>query len=177
VAANPIDPRLLDLITRQQAAGYPGLAGSQLHATIRISAELMNEAIAGFIAAHQPLPVRELAVAPHVGNRIDVRVDPAMAFIPTMTLTLVIDRQPQLPADPVLVWRLTGGAAMLRFVAPAIAGFLPPGIRLEGERLLVDVRALLQPHDPARLLELAREIEIATLDGALVLFVHAAVAT
>jgi hypothetical protein len=171
----PIDPKLRALVERQHAAGFPGLAGSEMHATIRISAQLLNEAIAGYIGSGSS-PIRELTVAPHVGNRIDIRVDPTRVFIPTIGLTVVIDRQPQLPADPVLVLRLTGGGVMLRLAAPAIAGFLPPGIRLDGERVLVDLRTLLQPSDQARLLDLAREIEVATLDGALVLFIHAAVA-
>ena len=47
----PIDPGLRALIDRQQAAGFPGLAGSEMHATIKISAQLLNEAVSGFLAA------------------------------------------------------------------------------------------------------------------------------
>jgi len=64
---------------------------------------------------------------------------------------------------------------MLRLAGPMLSAFLPPGIRLDGDRLLVDLRAVLQPYDPGRILDLAREIEVATLDGAMVLFVHASV--
>lgn len=172
-----MDPGLRALIERQQAGGFPGLAGSEMHATIRISAQLLNEAIAGYLGSGSP-PIRSLTVSPRVGSRIDVRIDPGRPFIPTFTVTLVIDRQPQLPADPVLVLRLTGAAAMLRLAGPVVGNLarLPPGVRLDGERLLVDIRTLLQPYDPGRLGELAREIEVATLDGAVVLFVHAAVA-
>ena len=170
----PIDPGLRALIDRQQAAGFPGLAGSEMHATIKISAQLLNEAVSGFLAA-KAAPIRSVTVFPHVGNRIDVRVETAKPFIPAITLTLVVDRQPQLPADPVLVLRFTGAAAMLRLAGPMLSGFLPPGIRLDGDRLLVDLRAVLQPYDPGGLLAFAREIEVATLDGALVLFIHAGV--
>jgi hypothetical protein len=169
-------PRLQALIAQQQAAGFPGLAGSEVHATIKLSTPLLNEAIAGLIASVTS-PIRELTVEPHSGNRIDVRVDPAKAFIPTVNLTLVVDRQPQLPADPTLILRVTSGAAMLRFAAPVVSGLgaLPAGIRLDGERILVDVRALLQAQGQARLLDLAREIEVVTMDGAVVVFVHAMV--
>jgi hypothetical protein len=171
-----MDDRLRTILTRQQSAGYPGLAGTEVHATIRISAQLLNEAIAGFLAS-TTAPVRELTLVPHVGNRIDVRVDPAKAFIPAITVTVAIDRQPQLPADPVLVLRMTGGGAMLRLAGPMISSFafLPPGIRIDGDRILVDLRAVAQPYDQARLFEMARQIEVATLDGALVVFVHASV--
>jgi len=170
----PIDPGLRALIDRQQAAGFPGLAGSEMHATIKISAQLLNEAVSGLLAA-KPTPIRSLTVSPHADNRIDVRVDVAKAFIPTLNLTLVVDRPPQLPADPVLVLRFTSGAGMLRLAGPMLSAFLPPGIRLDGDRLLVDLRAILQPYDPGRIFELAREIEVATIDGAMVLFVHASV--
>lgn len=170
----PIDPGLRALIDRQQAAGFPGLAGSEMHATIKISAQLLNEAVSGFLAA-KPTPIRSLTVSPHAGNRIDLRVDVAKAFIPTINLTLVVDRQPQFPADPILVLRFTSGAALLRLAGSMLSAFLPPGTRLDGERLLVDLRVLLEPYDPGRILELAREVEVATLDGAVVLFVHASV--
>jgi len=173
-----MDPRLHTLIARQQAAGYPGLAGSEVHATIKLSAQLLNEAIAAFLGSANA-PIRALTVSPHAGNRIDVRVEPAKAFIPNINLTLTIERQPQLPGDPVLVLRVTEGAAMLRFAGPVISNLavLPPGIRLDGDRLLVDVRALMQAFDTARLGELARQIEVATLDDAVVVFVHATVST
>jgi hypothetical protein len=41
-----MDSRFLELFSRQLAAGFPGLAGSGVTATIRISADLAGPAIA-----------------------------------------------------------------------------------------------------------------------------------
>jgi hypothetical protein len=168
-----LDPRLHALLDRQQASGLRGLAGSEVHATIKISAPLLNEAVAAFAAATPA--ISELTIHPHNGNRFDVRLGLAKpAFLPGMTMALAIERQPQLPGDPVLVLRLSGGAAVLRLAAPAIASFniLPPGVRLEGDRVLVDLRMLLQQHGQAHLLDYAQEVEIVTIEGGLVVFMH-----
>ena len=171
-----MDPRLATLIARQQASGFPGLAGSEIQATIRISSELLNEAIAMNLAA--VTAVRDLGVEPRAGNRFDLRVKLARpAFLPTLNLGLVIERQPQFPADPVLVMRLSGAAGMIGLAAPAITSFgvLPPGIRLDGDRILVDMRTMLQRYGQATLLDHAEQVQVTTEEGRLVLLVHARV--
>jgi hypothetical protein len=168
-----LDPRLHALIDRQQASGFRGLAGSEAHATIKISGQLLNEAVAAFAASTSA--ISELSIHPHNGNRFDVRLGLAKpAFLPGMTMALAIERQPQLPGDPVLVLRLSGGASVLRLAAPAIANFniLPAGVRLEGDRVLVDLRTLLQRRGQAQLLDHAQEVEIVTVEGGLVVFIH-----
>lgn len=171
-----MDPRLAALIARQHAAGFPGLSGSEVQATIRVSSALLNDAIAVNLAS--VTAVRELTVAPRAGNRLDVHVKLAKpAFLPALRLTLVIERQPQLPGDAVLVMKLSGAAGMLGLAAPAITSFgvLPPGVRLDGDRLHVDVRAMLQRHGQAALLDHAEQLQVTTDEGSLVLLVHARV--
>lgn len=173
-----MDSRLVELFSRQQAAGFPGLAGSETRTTIRISTELLNQAIAGSIPADAA--VRDVTVAPHAANQIGVRLSLAKpAFLPAANLTLVIERQPQLPADPVLVLHITGGGGLLRFAGPAIAasGKLPPGVRLDGDRVFVDVRTMLQPFGQGALLDCAEQLQVTSEEGALVLLVHARVGT
>src|SRR5688572_10158280 len=136
-----MDPRLLQLFSRQQAAGFPGLAGSDARATIRVAAPLLNEAVGTALAS--VAAVRDVSVQPRASNRFDVRLTLAKpAFLPSLNLTLVIERQPQLPADPVLGLRITGAGGMMRLAAPAITSFglLPPGVALESDRLSVDLR-------------------------------------
>lgn len=169
-----MDPRLAALIARQHASGFPGLSGSEVQATIRIATPLLNEAIAIQLAS--VAAVRDLTVQPRAGNRFDVRVKLAKpAFLPTLSVTLVVERQPQLPADAVLVMTLTGAAGMIGLAAPAITSFgvLPPGIRLEGDRVFVDLRTLLERQGQAALLAHAEHLQVTTEDGTLVLLVHA----
>jgi hypothetical protein len=174
-----MDPRLAalaGLVARQQASGFPGLSGSEVQATIRISSEVLNEAIGATLGS--VTAVRDLGVQPRVGNRFDVRVKLAKpAFLPTLNLGLAIERQPQFPADPVLVMKLTGAAGMIGFAGPAItgAGVLPPGIRLDGDRILVDMRILLQQYGQTALLDHVEQVQVMTEEGRLVLLVHARV--
>jgi hypothetical protein len=171
-----MDPRLVNLIAREQAANFPGLSGSEIQGTLRISADLLNEAIAANLAAAAPL--RELTVQPRGGNRLDVRVKLAKpAFLPTLSLTLLIEHQPQLPADPVLVMKLSGAAGIIGLAAPAITSFgvLPPGVRLDGDRVLIDLRTLLQRYGQAALLDHAEQLQVTTEEGRLVLCFHARV--
>jgi len=168
-----MDSRLQALIDRQQASGFRGLAGTEVYATIKLSTDLLNGAIAALTPSSSA--VRTLTVQPRAGNTIDVRIEVAQSFVPAINVTVVIDRQPQLPDDPVLVLRLTGG--MVRFVAPVIANLnvLPPGVRLDGDRLFIDLRAQLKPLGQERLLAFAQEMEVGTIDGGVVVLIHAGV--
>jgi len=168
-----MDPRFLELFSRQQAAGFPGLAGSDARATIRVAAPLLNEAVTTALAS--VAAVRDVSVQPRASNRFDVRLTLAKpAFLPSLNLTLVVERQPQLPADPVLVLRVTGAGGMMRLAAPAITSFglLPPGVRMEADLVLVDLRMLLQQHGHLRLLDFAEQLQVMTEEGTLVILVQ-----
>jgi|KBSSwiS6_1023812.scaffolds.fasta_scaffold39611_1 hypothetical protein len=168
-----MDARLETILTRQQAAGFPGLSGSSVRATIRVSAVLLNEAVAAYAASASA--VRDLSVTPRADNRLHVQLKLAKAsFLPSLSLMLVIERQPELPQDPVLVFHITGAGGMMRLAGPAISSFgvLPPGIRLEGDRLLVDLRAVLADRAQPNLLDYAEQLQVLTEEGSLVLLVQ-----
>ena len=168
-----MDPRLLELFNRQQAAGFPGLTGSDARATIRVSAPLLNEAVTTALAS--VAAVRDVSVQPRASNRFDVRLTLAKpAFLPSLNLTLLIERQPALPANPVLGLRITGAGGMMRLAAPAITSFglLPPGVRLESDHLLVDLRTLLQQHGQQQVLDYAEQLQVMTEEGTLVVLVQ-----
>ena len=83
---------------------------------------------------------------------------------------MVIDKQPSLPDDPVLGLTLSGMGGLLRFAGPA-AGFfkvLPPGVRMEGERVFVDLRAALAPHGLTPVLNYLKDVAVGTEEGQLV---------
>ena len=167
-----MDPQLDALIARQRAAGFGGLTGSEAHAVIRVSAALLDEAIRAFASSARA--IREIAVRPRAGNSIDVRLKLAQTFVPTLNLTLTIEQQPRLPAHAELILRITGAAGMLRFAGSAISSFgnLPPGMRLDGDRLSVDLRALLTHHGQAEILNYAEQLEVVTDEGTLILLVQ-----
>lgn len=170
-----MDPRLLALLARQQATSFAGLTGSDVRAALRVSAPLLNEAVAAYTAAVSA--VRELIVTPRAGNRFDVQVKLAMTFLPPIHTTVLIERQPQLPADPTLVLRLTGAAGMMRLAGSAVNSFgkLPPGVRLVGDHVYVDLREVLRARGQDALLTYAQDLAIGTEEGTLLVLVHARV--
>lgn len=168
-----MDSRLLELFSRQRAAGFPGLAGSDARATIRLAAPLLNEAVTTSLASVPA--VRDVSVQPRASNRFDVRLTLAKpAFLPSLKLTLVIERQPELPADPVLVLRITGAGGMMRLAAPAITSFglLPPGVRMESDQVFVDLRTILQQHGQQQFLDYAEQLQVMTEEGTLIVLVQ-----
>jgi hypothetical protein len=141
------------------------IAGAQITAFIPVSERLLNE----FVVATMPpnLPVREVRVQPEPGNRFSVRIAPRAALLPQLTLKLEIENQPQFPTRPELVLRMAtmGGLLGLASAAFPIANLLPPGVRLQGDRILVDLRELAHREGVVDLLDLVRELQITTEAG------------
>jgi hypothetical protein len=170
-----MDPRLAALFTRQRENGFSDLRGAHGDLTIPISDRLLNDAAAA--ALPPSAPVRDLRLAAHAGNRIGVRFKIASAsFLPPLNLTVVIDRQPELPASPVLVLKLEMGG-LLSLAGPALRFLdaLPAGIRVEQERIYLDLAVLLAERGLAELLQYVEKVQVTTTQGALVLTLRAGV--
>ncbi len=163
-----MDPRLEALFTRQRAGGFADLRGARANVTLPVSDRLLNEIISG--ALPPSAPVRDVQVTSRSGNRIGVRLKIAAAsFLPPINLTLAIERQPELPASPVLVLRMEmGGLLSMAGSALRFLDALPPGIRVEDDRIFVDLATLLAEQGLAELLEYADQMNVTTVDGALV---------
>jgi hypothetical protein len=59
--------------------------------------------------------------------------------------------------------------------AAAFFNLLPPGVRMEGDRVLVNIAELARRHGRADMLELVRRLHVTTEDGAVVLEVDVSV--
>jgi hypothetical protein len=163
-----VDERFVQLLLRQQAAGYRDLRGATASLTLPISARLLNEAIGS--ALPPTAPVRDLQVTPLAGDRFGVRFRiGASAFLPPIGLSLTILQQPVFPDSPMLVLRMETGA-LLGLAGPALRFFdaLPPGVRVEQDRIVVDLRQVLQRRGAAHYLEHVDALEVHTVDGAVV---------
>ena len=86
-----------------------------------------------------------MQVRPQAGNVLEVRAPASqLDFLPPMNMSVQIEQQPQLPDTPLTV-RLRSLPGLPSMAGSLLSpGWLPPGIRLEGERVLVDVRQLLE---------------------------------
>lgn len=172
-----VDPRIERIIAEQRRVGFHGLSGSEFGGTIRISDSLLNQFLA--VALPPNGPVRALTVRSREGNWLDAKVTLARpSFLPPLSAELAIDRQPTLPHDPVLALRLAGGAGSLaRLLASPLrrAVSLPPGITIEGDRLLVDIRAVLQDRGQASLLDYVQQLCVTTEEAGMAVIVLARV--
>ncbi|HET7694180.1 MAG TPA: hypothetical protein VFK57_00580 [Vicinamibacterales bacterium] len=168
-----MDSRLASLLTRLQTTGFTDLAGSESYTVVRLSERLLNEAVAAFVASSTV--VRTVTLQPRASNQIDVQLKLAKpSFLPAFSISLHIDQQPQLPEHPELVLRMTGAGGLLRLAGPALesSGTLPHGIRLEGDRLRLDVRRILQQQGRAELLDYIDQLHVLSEESRLVLAVQ-----
>ena len=172
-----MDPRFEKVLAEQQRLRFPGISGSELGGTIRVSDQLLNQ----FVAASLPPDgvVRALQLRSRAGNWLNVKLSLAKpAFMPPLNFELTIDRQPELPHDPVVVLRFTGGAgAVLKLASSALerSVALPPGVRLSGDRVHVDIRALLQQRGQAALLDYVQQLCVSTEEAGVAVIIRARV--
>ena len=162
---------LFEILRHLQSTGFRDLSGARISGTVPVSERLIDEIVAS--AVRPGGPVREVRVHPLPGDTFSVRVAPRASLLPSITLRLEIDRQPEFPTSPVLVLRMAtmGGLFGLAAAALPIAGMLPPGVRLDGDRILVDLRAIAADRDAADLLEYVTGLQLHTEDGRVVLHV------
>lgn len=157
-----IDRILEDL----ESTGFRDVAGARAQVTLPIAEPLLNR----FVAAALPrdAAIRELSIAPQAGNAFLVRVRLAKpAFLPTLKVHLSIERQPDFPRSPVLELRVS--------IPPLLAGlagaaqtwvdFLPPGVQLKGDRLLVNLAALAERQGYGRYLRFVQRMSVTTEEG------------
>lgn len=171
-----MNPRLLDLLLQQRASGFPDMAGAHASAMCPVSDRLITR----LLQAHIPdgAPVREVDVRAHEGNRITVRVRLARpAFLPPIALGLFIERQPELPESAVMVLHVgtLGGLFGLAGSAAKLFQLLPPGIDMDGQRVTVDLRALLAQQDLADVLDYLEHLQVLAEEGRFVVSVRASV--
>lgn len=121
------------------------------------------------------LPVREVSVSPEDGDRLSVRVVPKAMFMPALTVKLDIETQPEIPTAPVLVLRLATMPGLLGIAGAAIQQALPPGVRMQGEVILVDLEAMARHHGFEEAFAHLRQVRVTTAQGQLILTVDAGV--
>ena len=161
----------LEILRHLQTTGFRDLGGTRISGTVPVSERLINEIVAS--AVRTDGPVREVRIHPTPGNALSVRVVPRASLLPAITVRLEIERQPELPASPVLILRMAtmGGLLGLAGAALPIAGMLPPGVGLEGDRIVVDVRAIAADRGAADVLKYVTGLQLHTEEGRAVLHV------
>jgi hypothetical protein len=161
--------RWIEQLLRDVRAGQPAdLTGSRVVGDVSISDRLVNEVIAEKIGRDGA--VREVTVRPEPGRaRVTVKIA-RPSFLPPLSFVLTVESQPQLPASPVLVLRvgMMPGVAALLGTGLNFMNVLPPGLRLEGERLFVDIAAVIKDRGYAWVLPYLRSLSVAFEAGRIV---------
>jgi hypothetical protein len=162
---NSIEPWLLSLLREQQSANFADLFGAHASFTIPVTDRLLSRIIADRLPPSSP--VSELQLHAEDRNQMVVSVKLGrLPFLPPVRIRLTIEQQPDLPASPIVVLRmvLEGVAAlagpMLRFLEG-----LPPGVRLEKDRLYIDLAAMLRRHGAEAALSFINALELTTAAG------------
>ena len=155
-------PLLADL----RRTGFTDLAGSRGAVDLAISEGLINRLLADALARSEGR-LRGVTVTVLPEYRFDLDLRLSSGFLPSIAIEAVLDRQPSLPDAPELVfrWRTrVPGLAALAGSAASYFGKLPPGIRMEGDRVFADLRPLFERAGAADLLPLLSELRLSTRD-------------
>lgn len=167
-----MEPWWLTLLAEQRAARFEAFSGATASIVVPISDVLITD----IVSRQLPTLIRELELSALAGNELHVAVrlrNPA--WFPRINLKLAIDRQPQLPDAPILVLRLLTYGTLASLAGPVtkFLNALPSWIRLDGDRLRVDLAELLRAQDAADALTYFRHLNVTTKDGAIVVAVDA----
>jgi hypothetical protein len=173
-----LDAIVSQLLAQLQSSAFADLAGTRVSARVPVSRTLVNQFVVRAVQAQQPpLPIKQVDVRPHDGDRFDAIVTVSIPFIPPLKVALTIEQQPQFPASPVLVlrWSLLGGLG--QFISKIVGPHqkLPPGVRLDGDRILVDIPAAAAGTPAAPLLGFVKALEVHTLEDKLVVAMDLAI--
>jgi hypothetical protein len=163
-----MDPRLSAILERLRDSRLAEVKGARASLSIPVRESLLNELIA---AALPPSgAIRDLHVRPQAGNRLAVRGRASrLDFLPPVTISLQIEQQPQLPDTPLVV-RILSLPGLLSVAGSLLSpSSLPPGIRLERERVLVDVRQLLERKGLGEVVPLIERLNVSSEEGRLLL--------
>jgi hypothetical protein len=159
-----LDAFASQLLADLQSSAFRDIAGSRVSARIPVSRALLNELAAQALRG-TTTPVRQLDIRPREGDQLDVIVTVSWPFVPPLKVAIAVDRQPIFPDSPVLVlrWSLLGGVGAI--ASRLIGAFhrLPAGVRLDGDRLELDIAALAARSPAAPLLRYMRTLELHTV--------------
>jgi hypothetical protein len=157
------------IIDELRASRFAEVSGARASATIPLPERLLNEIIGALVPGSAP--IRDVTVRPQAANRLAVRARLARPdFLPPFNLILEIERQPQLPDSPLVLHVLSfPGLMSLAGAALSMAAVFPPGIRMDRDRVLIDVRTLLERQGYGDLVPCLEDLRVTTEEGRLVL--------
>jgi hypothetical protein len=170
-----LDAFASQLLAHLQSSEFRDIAGTRVSAQIPVSRSLVNMLAAQALQGRKT-PVKEVDIRPRDGDQFDAIVTVSWPFVPPLKVAIAVDRQPQFPASPVLAlrWSLLGGLGTIASRLIAALDKLPPGVRLDGNRLELDIAVLAAARSPetAPLLRWVRKLEVHAIADRVVIVVE-----
>jgi hypothetical protein len=163
--------RILD---RLRASEFAGLEGSSCSIRLAIDEQLANDLLARAVVPQYPA-VNDVSVAFAADRRVDVRIKPALAFMPAVTLKIEIDPVITMKPEPRLTFHLRkqGLSGVVASAAPQLASKLPPEIHFGQDGGVVELGRVLKRWHLEWLVPLLTAAEIEVLDGQVVITMQA----
>ena len=168
-----MDASVLELLAHLRSTAFRDIAGSRVSARIPISRSLVNKLVAHALT-RVTSPVRRVDIRPHDGDRFDVLVTLSWPFVPPLKMVATVEEQPRFPASPVLTlrWSLLGMVGTIASRVIAWQDRFAPGIRLDGDRLALDLPTLAARGPATALLPYVKALALHTFDDQVVLDVE-----
>ena len=160
---------MINRLARQLGVDPKELSGATVDAEIPLTTALINRKIAEYLARSDGT-VSAAVVEPRPGNLLIVNVRLQSSLVPPLAVHLEIAGQPEWPASPVLVlrWSLAGGLGIFaRAASPVLSMFsvLPPGVRVDGDLIGIDIAEVLRSKDAGWLIPLVQRLRLQTSDA------------
>ena len=165
-------PTIADRVRQAIGIDLTELSGTALAGEIPLTEALVNRLIAERLS-QSPGAVDAARVEAHDNQELTIVVSMrGSRMMPQVKIAARIEQQPQFPSPAVLGlrWSLPGLGPLALFAAPALAYFkaLPPFIRVEGDRMSVDLRALLHAQGLGDVIQYVRLLHVQTRRGVIV---------
>jgi hypothetical protein len=159
--------RINDIIRERLGTDISTFAGAATSGELPLPDAFVNRLIAERLAGHAQIAA--LQVEAQEGDTVAVQVVPRARLLPPVRILARVERQPEFPQHPLLIlrWTMPTAGPLAMFAAPVLAYFkaLPPGIRMTGDRLVVDVAELLRARGFDEVLGYIRGLAVHTRPG------------
>jgi len=147
------------------ANNFSDFAGLVADATIPVPEYLINELVAEFLRGNKNVTSCRIQVEPENLFVVNLRTP---LFPLTFNLKLRLDRAVDFKDSPKIRARLENNA-LLGTLGSFFSNVLPPGIKMDGNQIVVDLGSFLRTPQEKRLLELVKSAEIHTVERVVVL--------
>ena len=164
-----LNTNIPDLLTHLQQSAFREVAGTRASVRIPVARSLVNTFVAQALQGTSA-PLKSIDVQPHDGDTLNLIVAVSWPFVPALKVGITIERQPVFPSSPILVlhWTLLGGLGAIASRFVSALDRLPPGVKLEGQFIVLDLAVLAAGSPAAAALPYVTNLQVHTTEGAVV---------